>query len=411
MNGTILIRDTLAELAQHKLRTFLTLLGMIFGVGAVIAMLNIGEGAEREALKTIETMGLRNLIVEGRNFDETTLLEHRKHSLGLTLGDVQAAMATLPDVTAFSAERTIERYAIISHFGKSDGEASGVSPSHFELSSLPFTQGKPFTEQQDRLAAPVAVLGSAMARQLFPAGNALGNYVKVNHVWLQVIGVLDEPFQGSQDFQGVELGGEQNQLFMPLNTAQSRFSSGHLAAELDAFRLQLADDADTAATARALQHLLQYRHNGIDDYTLIVPAALLAQQKQTQQIFNIVMSCVAGISLLVGGIGIMNIMLATVLERTKEIGLLRAIGATRKDIKVQFIAESFAIAVAGGVLGIVFGIVLSELIAFYSGWAVSWSLPAILISFSICALIGLGFGVYPAMRAAELDPITALQTD
>lgn len=411
MKSAVLLKDTLAELAQHKLRTFLTLLGMIFGVGAVIAMLNIGEGAEREALKTIETMGLRNLIVEGRSFDENTLLEHRKHSLGLHYGDIDAAVSTLPQVTGYSAERRIERYAMISHAGKSDGQVVGVSPSYFQLSQLDFHAGAPFSEHDEVQAAPVAILGSSVARSLFPDGDALGQFVKVNHVWLQVTGVLAEPYQSDQDFQGVQLGGEQNQLFMPLNTAQSRFRAEHLAPELDAFRIQLAEGANSALIAQALHHLLSYRHNGIDDFTIIVPAALLAQQKQTQQIFNIVMSCVAGISLLVGGIGIMNIMLATVLERTKEIGLLRAVGATRRDIKMQFIAESFAIAILGGVLGIVFGILLSEIIAFYSDWAVSWSIPAIVISFSICALIGVAFGVYPAMRAAELDPITALQTD
>ena len=147
------------------------------------------------------------------------------------------------------------------------------------------------------------------------------------------------------------------------------------------------------------------------DYEIVIPAALLAQQKQTQQIFNIVMSCVAGISLLVGGIGIMNIMLATVLERTKEIGLLRAVGATQKDIQIQFIAESFTISILGGILGVFFGILLSELISIYSQWAVSWSLTAIILSFSICAMVGLTFGVYPAIKASKLNPIDALQSD
>lgn len=411
MKHSAMLKDTLAELAQHKLRTFLTLLGMIFGVGAVIAMLNIGEGAEREALKTIETMGLRNIIVESKNFDEKALLEHRKHSLGLSQSDLQAVTSTLPGITGYSAERQIETYTIISHSGKSEGMAVGVLPSYMALSSLPFAAGRNFTEQEDTYAAQVAVLGSQMAASLFPQGEALGQYVKVNHVWLQVIGVLAEPYTSNNEFQGIKLGGEQNQLFMPLQTAHNRFRALPLAAELSSFRVQLADGVNSAVTAQALNFLLQQRHNDIDDFRLIVPAALLAQQEQTQKIFNIVMSCVAGISLLVGGIGIMNIMLATVLERTKEIGLLRAIGATKRDIKLQFVAESFTIAIVGGIAGILFGIILSELIAFYSGWAVSWSLPAIVLSFSICALIGIAFGVYPAIKASELDPITALQTD
>lgn len=411
MKYQALLKDTVAELAQHKLRTFLTLLGMIFGVGAVIAMLNIGEGAEREALKTIETMGLRNLIVEGKTFDEKTLIEQRKHSLGLTQSDMQAAVSTLPGITGFSAERSLDTYALLSHHAKSDAKGIGVSASYMDLSNLTFAQGRNFTEEEDLYAAQVAVLGSQLAQTLFPDGNALEQPVKVNHVWLKVIGVLASRDQDQQEFQGIKLGGEQNQLFLPLNTATSRFRSLPLGAELSGFRLQLEDSEQTASTARALDFLLKQRHKDIDDYQLVVPAALLAQQKQTQQIFNIVMSCVAGISLLVGGIGIMNIMLATVLERTKEIGLLRAVGATKRDIRLQFVAESFAIAIAGGILGILFGIILSELIAFYSEWAVSWSIPAIVLSFSICALIGIAFGVYPAIKASELDPITALQTD
>jgi putative ABC transport system permease protein len=411
MNYQLLLRDTLTELAQHKLRTFLTLLGMIFGVGAVIAMLNIGAGAEREALKTIASMGLHNLIVESRHAEEKVLLEQRKHSLGLTLSDLTSAVQTLPEVQASSAQRQLETYALLSHHAKSDGKASGITPSYFALSSLPFASGRNFTDEEQNYAAQVAILGSQLAATLFPNQPALGQQVKVNHVWLTVVGVLADAQPSKDTFQGIKIGGEQNQLFMPLNTARQRFSAEKLASELSSFRLQLTEDANTVAVAKALDFLLKQRHKDVDDYQIIVPAALLAQQAKTQQIFNIVMSCVAGISLLVGGIGIMNIMLATVLERTKEIGLLRAVGATKKDIKQQFVAESFTISIVGGVLGIVFGIALSELIAFYSGWAVSLSLPAIGLSFSICALIGVAFGVYPAIRASELDPITALQTD
>ena len=156
---------------------------------------------------------------------------------------------------------------------------------------------------------------------------------------------------------------------------------------------------------------MQMRHNNIQDYDIVIPAELLAQQKQTQQIFNIVMACVAGISLLVGGIGIMNIMLANVMERTTEIGLLRAVGATQQDIRLQFLAESFTISVLGGLLGVVFGLVLSEIIGFYSGWAVSWSLLAIVLSLGICLVVGVGFGVFPAIKASKLNPIEALHSD
>ena len=184
-----------------------------------------------------------------------------------------------------------------------------------------------------------------------------------------------------------------------------------LASELDVVKFEVEDDYSTVLAAKAVTQLLAQRHGGIDDYSLIIPVELLAQQENTQRIFNIVMACVAGISLLVGGIGIMNIMLANVLERTKEIGLLRAVGATQQDIKLQFIAESFVISVIGGLLGIFFGLVLSEIIGFYSDWAVSWSLTAIVLSVSICLLVGVGFGVFPAIKASKLNPIDALHSD
>ncbi|WP_206484161.1 ABC transporter permease [Thalassotalea sp. G2M2-11] len=411
MDKVEIFKDTFAELAQHKLRTLLTLLGMIFGVGAVIAMLNIGEGAEREALKMIDTMGLHNLIINGKSFEEKELKEQRKHSSGLTIRDGEVSVKSLPFVDAFSAQKVVDTYSIFSAEGKSDGQALGVSSSFFELSKFTLAQGRFLNEQDNVNFSQVVILGSSTARQLFPFGESLGKNIKINHIWFKVVGVLQAPYLKKEEFQGIKLGGEQHKVFIPLNAALHKFPSKELVSEVDSLRLKLDGVVDPVEAAKAVSHLLKRRHNEVDDFDIVVPAALLAQQKQTQQIFNIVMSCVAGISLLVGGIGIMNIMLATVLERTKEIGLLRAIGATQKNIQQQFIAESFTISILGGILGVFFGILLSELISIYSQWAVSWSLTAIVLSFSICAMVGLVFGVYPAIKASKLDPIDALQSD
>jgi putative ABC transport system permease protein len=406
-----LVLDSLAEMAAHKLRTLLTLLGMIFGVGAVIAMLNIGEGAEQQALKMIDSMGLRNLIVEGKSFAGNELFEVRQDSLGLTLADLDAAVATLPFVEGFSAQRKVNTQSVYSDFQSADTPVFGVSASHFSLSNMQLSQGRVLTSQDNQQVAQVAVLGSTAARRLFPAQDPLGQLVKVNHLWLQVVGILNNPILLEDDFQGVKIGGESEQIFIPLSTSLKKLSSEPLASQLDVVKLQINTETDPLVAAKAVDQLFKLRHGEVQDYDLIVPAALLAQQKQTQQIFNIVMACVAGISLLVGGIGIMNIMLANVLERTKEIGLLRAVGATQKNIKMQFIAESFTISVIGGLLGIVFGLVLSEIIGFYSGWAVSWSLLAIILSLTICMAVGIGFGVYPAIKASQLNPIDALHSD
>lgn len=406
----LLVRDCLTELSQHKLRTLLTLLGMIFGVGAVIAMLNIGAGAERAALQQIESFGLRNLLVESKSADSKVLQEQRRQSAGLSLSDLAAARL-LPGVTAAAAEIRLENSEVVSHQARTSVRISGVSTSFFSLGYLPLASGRYWQEHEDQQMRQVAVLGSQLAATLFPQGDALGRYVKVNHVWLQVVGVLQSVYGKDEQFQGLKLGGEQNQLFMPLNTLQQRFGREPLVAELSSFRLSFAEGVSTPSMAQALDHLLKVRHQQVDDYKIIVPAELMAQQAKTQQIFNFVMTCVAGISLLVGGIGIMNIMLATVLERTAEIGLLRAVGATRTDIRRQFMLESFVIAFGGGLLGVVFGLLLAELLGWWSGWSVAWSPLAVLLSFGICAGVGVIFGVYPAIKASALDPVTALQSD
>ncbi|WP_340676724.1 ABC transporter permease [Paraglaciecola sp.] len=406
-----LILDALSEMAAHKLRTLLTLLGMIFGVGAVIAMLNIGEGAERQALKLIDSMGLRNLIVESKQFADDELMEIREESLGLTLADVEAAAVTLPFVEDYSAERRIKTQSIYSDQGRSDASVVGVSASHFALANMKPASGRLLNKDDNRDVSQVVVLGSSAAEELFPQGDAIGKFVKVNHLWLEVVGVLFNPYLGKDEFQGVKIGGDSGRLFVPLSTSLKKLSAPALASELDVIKLKISERVDPSVAAKAVAQLFQLRHGATEDYQLIIPAALLAQQKQTQQIFNIVMACVAGISLLVGGIGIMNIMLANVLERTKEIGLLRAVGATQKDIKLQFIAESFTISVLGGLLGIVFGLALSEIIGFYSGWAVSWSMVAIFLSLGICIAVGVGFGVFPAIKASQLNPIEALHSD
>jgi putative ABC transport system permease protein len=412
----VLLADAIAELSAQKLRTFLTLLGMIFGVGAVIAMLNIGEGAERQALKLIDSMGVNNIIIEGKEYPDEELIEIREESLGLSMGDVNAALATLPFVEEFSASKKIKIHDIYSDFRKSQAEVLGVTLTYFEHANLKLSAGRLLNENDNNKIAQVAVLGFDTALELFPAmaddtNKMLNQYVKVNHVWLQIIGILSPPPGDKNEFQGVKIGGDRYRIFLPLSTSIQKFSNDRLTSELDTIKLNISKASNPVIASKAVKQLMELRHGGIEDYSLIIPAALLEQQKQTQQIFNIVMACVAGISLLVGGIGIMNIMLANVMERTKEIGLLRAVGATQEDIKQQFLAESFAISALGGILGIIFGLALSEIIGFYSGWAVSWSIPAIFLSLSICMIVGVGFGVFPAIKASKLNPIDALHSD
>jgi len=399
------------QLRQHKLRTALTLLGMVFGVGAVIAMLSIGEGAKQEALRLIESMGLRNILVDSRDFDEDTLREIREHSVGLSLGDVRAILQTLPSVEAVSAEKKVKTWNLFSQQMSSDAQVLAVSPEYFDLASLRIASGQRIDQEHNKYYAQVAVLGAQAARGLFPGTDPLGQLLKINHLWVKVIGVLEDKDLGKDEFQGVSLGGDRNRVFIPLNTAHKRLKFELMESQLDSIRLRLDKKSDPQLSALTVNHLLSRRHGEEKDYEIIIPAALLKQQQQTQKIFTIVMSAIAGISLLVGGIGIMNIMLATVLERTREIGLLRALGARKRDIQVQFLLESATVAGLGAFIGIFFGLLLAFVIQQFAGWPAGWSMMAIVLSVSICLITGIGFGWYPARQAAALDPIRALHAE
>ncbi len=405
------LKYAVAQLRQHKLRTALTLLGMVFGVGAVIAMLSIGEGAKQEAMRLIESMGLRNLLVQNREFDMETLNEIREHSVGLSRSDVRAIRESLPSIEAVSEEKRIKTWDLFSLQASSDAQVLAVTPSYFDLASLRLAAGRAIDADDIARFSQVAVLGAQAARELFPETDPIGQYIKVNHLWLQVVGVLADRDLSREEFQGVRLGGDRNRVFIPLETAYKRLRFESLESELDAIRLRLTDRAAPQTSAQTVNYLLSRRHGDQNDYELIVPAALLKQQQQTQQIFTIVMSAIAGISLLVGGIGIMNIMLATVLERTREIGLLRAIGARQSDIQQQFLMESATVAGIGAFIGIFFGLLLAFVIQQFAGWPSAFSVFAIVLSVSICLLTGVVFGWYPARQAAELDPIRALHAE
>ncbi len=405
------LSESLESLLHHKLRTLLTLLGLIFGVGAVIAMLSIGRGAEREALQLIDTMGLRNIIIKAKSFEESKLKEIRESSPGLTLQDLHAARETLPFLSGSSASKLVKTFAVISGDRESDAEVLAVTPTHFEMSHLGVSAGRVLLPFDDTVYAHVCVIGSRVAQVLFAGEPPLGRRVKINHVWMTVVGVLADKNVIKEEFQGIALKGEQNNIYVPLQTALKVFRFGNFESDLDEFRVQIRPEISSASAAATLSHLMKRRHKEIEDYEMIVPEALLEQHRKTQNIFTIVMACIAGISLLVGGIGIMNIMLATVLERTREIGLRRALGARQIDIRSQFIAETVTISAIGGTAGIAFGFGLSVLISAATGWPVGWTIAAVLLSFGVCTVIGLASGIYPAVKASRLDPIEALRHD
>ncbi len=405
-------REAIEELSRRKLRTFLTLLGLIFGVGAIVAMQGVGEGSRREALHMVESLGLHNLIVEAHSpEDDNALKEIRARSVGLTLADAHAALDVVPGATSFAAVKRISVHSVFSDAGAGDILASGVSPGYFQLASLKLAQGRALTQADNDSLAAVAVLGAQAARELFPKGHAIGGLIKVNQVWLQVVGVLVDRDLGKDSFEGVSLGSDSNRVFVPLASAHARFKFKPMEDPLDRFLLRINDPSRLGEDARVLGALMSRSHGGADDFKLVVPQQLFRQNQKTQRMFDIVMGAIAGVSLLVGGIGIMNIMLANVLERRREIGLLRAIGARRQDIVMRFVREAVVICTAGSLIGILFGGLIAYLIALFACWQVAWAPLPVLLSAIACGAIGLTFSIYPARQAAALSPIDAIRAE
>jgi putative ABC transport system permease protein len=402
VTGEETFRTALDNLATHKLRTALTMLGMIFGVGAVIAMLSIGAGGEKKALENIGRLGLRNVIVRAKNVKPEDRQELRKKSLGVSLRDAEAIAEAVPNVRVVLPRVEIKPYKILAPNGKTKGKVFGVSSKYPQVASIDVVEGRFLDARDEADHAQVCVIGQDVRRNLFGFGPALGKQLKVNDVWLDVVGILGEntPDATSADAQ---------EIWMPVTTAMRKFDRDPLDAPVDELLVEMREGVPTREAAKIIEPLIDRLHGGADDYEIVVPEALLQQSRQTQRIFSIVMGSIAGISLLVGGIGIMNIMLASVLERTREIGIRRAIGARKSDIRAQFVIESFAISVIGGLSGIIIGIALAKIVAAYAGWPTVITFGSLFLSTAVSVTVGLVSGIYPAARAAELNPIEALR--
>ena len=408
MNPLEAMRDALANLAAHKLRSSLTMLGMIFGVGAVIAMLSIGGGAERQAMEMIERMGLHNILVRTKSLKKDELEEIRKKSLGVSQRDARAILEAVPGVELAAPRVEVDAYKIMAAGTKSEAKVLGVSYMQRELSHLQLSRGRFFDPLDERSHSQVAVIGPDVARDLFGYHEALGEQLKINDVWFEVVGVLARG-NAEDSFQGVSLGTTATEIYVPFTTAIRKFDRDPLQSPLDEIVVRLDRSESPGVIAAAVHSLVDRLHAGARDFELVVPEQLLEQSRRTQRMFNIVMGCIAGISLLVGGIGIMNIMLASVLERTREIGIRRAVGARRVDIKLQFMIESFSISLLGGVAGIVMGVAIARIVAAAAGWPTVVTAVSILLSTGVSIVVGLVSGIYPAVAAAELDPIDALR--
>jgi putative ABC transport system permease protein len=400
------------NLLGQKTRTLLTALGIIFGVGAVIGMLAIGAGARDESLRFIEQLGVRNLLIDSiPATSDAELQQRRRSSQGLNDRDVRIITANLEAMNLLSARKTHHPARMLPKPVKEAPWLYGVRPSYATIHNWNLEEGALFSDADDASSAAVCVLGETAKTGLLGFEPAVGKYIKVEDTWLRVIGVLKEQVGSSSQNMAAAGADVNNRVYVPLNTFQYRFwdMSGYLKDELDGVDIQLRTGADSVQAAKVVVAILNSTHHATQDFTVTIPAELLAEQQRAQIIFTYVMVAIAAISLLVGGIGIMNIVLATVMERTREIGVRRATGARRADIVRQFLLESVLISIAGGVLGIAFGYFLSWFIAKAAEWKTIVTTSSILIAFGVSVGVGVVFGIYPAMKASRIDPIEALR--
>jgi putative ABC transport system permease protein len=402
----------LSSLFVHKLRSLLTMLGMIFGVGAVVAMLSITAGAQKEMMSYIDLLGVNNIIIEAKEaVDRNELQTRRAISPGLTFRDFRAISENVQGVEALTPRKRFKPLKVLPKTAQEQPLLIGVTADFLQINSLKIVEGRFFNEEDDSRSAPVCVLGESAKVNLLGYDPAVGKYVKVNDTWLQVIGVLAQQATADSDVEGLEVANRNNMVIAPLNTVMRRFedNNSYLKDEIDGIYIKVKKDVDSVETANVVNAILTATHKDAGDFNVTVPAGLLEQKRRTQFIFSVVMICIAGISLLVGGIGIMNIMLATVLERTREIGIRRAIGARQADIIRQFLTEAVLISIIGGLIGILFGYTLSKVIAAAAGWSTDVTTGSIAVAFGVSVGIGLLFGIYPAVQAAKLDPIEAIR--
>ena len=429
MQRNILI--AIESILANKLRAVLTTLGIIFGVAAVIAMLAIGNGAQQKILDQLKIVGANNVFINASfsaEIDEGEAKEQKTFSPGLTIEDYNNMKAVLPDIKYSTPEVAFDCYAN-SATKRQKTKLIGVNEDYFKLFSLELLNGSFFNETHDAYYKNVCVLGSKISKQLFPNTTPIGKTIRVKNLNLIVIGILKNQSGIGESLQDMGINNYNNEIYIPINTLLSKYRDRSSIKvqdpmewvdesikkekknrnQLDKITVQFNEASELKSGVVLINKMLKRRHNNAEDFNLIIPEQLLKQQKETDDLFNLLLGAIASISLIVGGIGIMNIMLASVMERIKEIGLRMAIGATKKDIKAQFVFEALFISLSGGIIGIVLGILLSYLIETFLLMPVKISNFSIFISFFISVLVGIIFGYLPAQKAAEQDPVTSLR--
>jgi putative ABC transport system permease protein len=445
------IEIAVESIFSNKLKSMLTALGIIFGVAAVIAMLAIGKGAKQEIMEQMKMVGVNNILINPIIADKSSSEEEgekqqKKFSRGLNMLDVEAINETLPSIKRISPEISFNSTAVLNGV-KYSAKLVGVSNDYFQLYNLPLVSGAFFNDYQEENGIQVCIIGANIRAKFFSKVDPLEQYIKFNGIWLKVIGVLQKTNVNLTGFEEKGVNVYNDNIYIPVQTMLLRYQNRallntKLASEassmqfnfggagmarivvsssdagtdketnynqLDRIVVQVNETEQLNPTTEILSRMLTRRHTGVKDFEITVPELLLKQQQRTKDIFNIVLGAIASISLIVGGIGIMNIMFASVMERIKEIGTRMAIGAKKMDIVVQFLSEAVLISVTGGFIGIFLGVIMAKLIEQIAGIMTIVSFFSVFIAFGVSAAVGVIFGYSPAKRASERDPIESLR--
>ena len=438
----------------NKFRSILTALGIIFGVAAVITMMAIGNGAKKEILDQMKLVGVNNILISpksekpknnssksadqsSQSNDQNDEKNKKKFSPGLSLKDAEAIKTIIPTVSKVSPE-VIYETDIVKDGIKKSAKFTGVTPDFFQVFALDLQEGQMFNEEQLKDGKAVCIIGPVLKSQFFPTENAVGKDIKCGPIWLRIIGVLKKREVSQSSIDNLGISDYNNSVYTPIQTILRRYKDrsvvtgaslqgstttqfdndsymvmgnegSNTGVQIDKIVVQVKESAQIGPTVEILKKMMLRRHAGVDDVEIIVPELLLKQEQRTKDIFNIVLGAIASISLLVGGIGIMNIMLASVMERIKEIGIRQAIGATKRDIVLQFLMEATLLSLSGGLVGIILGLALSKIIMELTDILTIVSPLSVIISFGVSASVGIIFGYMPSQRAAAQDPVESLR--
>jgi len=410
------IKVGLKSLMLHKMRSVLTALGVIFGVCSVIAMLSIGEGAGWEAQQQLKLLGRDNIIIRSIKPPEEEVANVERSRLigyGLTYKDAERFATTIPAVEVVVPIKSMDK-DVYYKARRVSTHVVGTVPWYPEIANFHVAKGRFVTPIDMARKRNVCVVGQGIGKKLFTYEDPLQKEVKVGADYYSVVGIMElreSIKKGAQEDLNMDI-------YIPLTTAQERFSDLNVKitagtfererVELRQVTVRVKDPINVSTTAKVIRQLLRKFHKKVD-YEIIVPLELLHQAEKTKRIFNIVLGSIAAISLLVGGIGIMNIMLASITERTREIGIRRALGAKRRDIILQFLVETVVLSAGGGVVGLIIGVIAPRIVTYFSDMRTIITLWSLALAFGISVAIGIVFGLYPASRAANMDPIEALR--